>query len=488
MWLLALFPITCVCAFPERPALLSSTRASPTTSSRLDIVADFPKDAHNPPDYHPRCIVVVGGGIGGLATAYDARHLMRPKDEIIVISDSPIFSFTPSNPWIATRKRQPKDIQLLLHKVLPRHNIEFLLGRVVQLKPKAKELRLQGGAIIDYDYLVIATGPKLGFEEVPGLKKHGVSVCTTPHASHTADVWDALMASPGPVVVGATQEASCFGPAYEYALLLTDEMKRKGGTKLLEKCPITFVTPEPYIGHLGLDGTGESGTILQELMEKNNIPVMKNSRTTKVTKDSVTIERLDAKGNVVETKTLPSKLTMMIPPFYGHNVWKSIPNLTDKNGMIEVNEFQQSDAYPDIFAVGVCVSLPAIGYTTIPIGVPKTGYMIESMGTAAATNIRRMIDVREKSRNPKLNEIDLHSKPIMNGLCIVDFGNDGAIFAAVPQIRPRRHDWTLHSKMVSLAKVAFEKYFLHKIESVDTDPYYEKYMLKLIGVERTKFE
>ena len=74
----------------------------------------------------------------------------------------------------------------------------------------------------------------------------------------------------------------------------------------------------------------------------------------------------------------------------------------------------------------------------------------------------------------------------MNGLCITDFGSDGAIFVTMPQFPPRRHDWTVHGKVATLAKIAFEKYFLHKIESGDTDPYYEKYFLKLIGVERTE--
>ena len=82
----------------------------------------------------------------------------------------------------------------------------------------------------------------------------------------------------------------------------------------------------------------------------------------------------------------------------------------------------------------------------------------------------------------------LRSKPMLNGICITDFGNEGAIFVTMPQIRPRRHDWTVYGKSATLAKIAFEKYFLHKIESGDTDPYYEKYFLQLIGVERTKEE
>jgi hypothetical protein len=45
--------------------------------------------------------------------------------------------------------------------------------------------------------------------------------------------------------VGAVQGASCFGPAYEFACIMDTDLKKRG---LRDKCPITFVTPEPYIG------------------------------------------------------------------------------------------------------------------------------------------------------------------------------------------------------------------------------------------------
>ena len=58
----------------------------------------------------PRKLLVVGGGIGGLSSAYDALHNLRPIDTVTVVSDRDHFEFTPSNPWVATRKRTPSDI------------------------------------------------------------------------------------------------------------------------------------------------------------------------------------------------------------------------------------------------------------------------------------------------------------------------------------------------------------------------------------------
>ena len=422
-------------------------------------------------------IVICGGGIGGLSTAYDARHILNKRDEVTVVSDRPYFSFTPSNPWVAMGKRQPSDIQVDLTKVLPRHGVKFVQGKATKLEPSSNKLRLEDGTVLDYDYLIIATGPKLAFDEVPGLRQYGESVCTTPHAVEASEALDKLVQDPGPVVVGATQGASCFGPAYEYALLLQHELKQRGGKALVDACPISFVTSEPTIGHLGLNGAGDSESILTKLFEKKNIKAFANHKTARVTKDSVQVQECNDKGKVVAKKTLPSKLTMMIPPFHGHDVWKAVSGLADSKGMILVNDKEQSIKYPNIFAVGVCGRLPPPDPTPIPIGAPKTGYMIESQGTAAVKNIKSMLDHKEA-----------HTVPTLNGLCITDFGNTGAVFVTLPQSPPRSTDLTIENPAVIAAKVGFEKYFLHKIRSGDTDPYYEKYALKLLGIERTAEE
>ena len=66
--------------------------------------------------------------------------------------------------------------------------------------------------------------------------------------------------TPGPMVVGAVQGASCFGPAYEYALTAATDLRRR---KIRDRAPITFVTSEPYIGHLGLGGVGDTKGMLE---------------------------------------------------------------------------------------------------------------------------------------------------------------------------------------------------------------------------------
>lgn len=437
-----------------------------------------PAVAFSGPSHTPRKVVIVGGGIGGLSSAFDARHILHHDDEIQVISDRADFQFTPSNPWVGVRIRSEKDISLPLANILPSHRIGFLNAAVTHLEPNSQQITLDNGSKVDYDFLIIATGPRLGFDEVPGMgpDHHSSSICVTPHAKEAADALDRLVDDPGPIVMGAVQGSSCFGPAYEFAMLVHNELQKRGGSKLLNSCPISFITPEPYIGHLGLKGSGDSEKVLTELLKERNIAAYTNCKVNKVASDYVSISYLD-KDMKPHSEKLPTKFTMLIPPFRGMNVWKHVPGLTDRNGMILTDNHQRSLKFPNIFGVGVCAHLDPLEKTYVATGVPKTGYMIESMGTAAVKNIKHMMDHPE-------DKDSLPYRALLNGLCITDFGGDGAMFLSMPQMPPRKTDVTIHGKIATLSKIAFEKYFLHKIQTGDTDPYYEKYMLHLLGVDR----
>ncbi len=150
-----------------------------------------------------------------------------------------------------------------------------------------------------------------------------------------------------------------------------------------------------------------------------------------------------------------------------------IEGLTNPKGFIIVDEHQRNPTYHNIFSVGVCVAIPPLGKTAVPVGVPKTGYMIESMVTATTHNIKAMIEGKEPQKIASLN-----------AFCLADFGDGGVAFIAKPQMPPRNVNWSGSGKWVHLAKVAFEKYFLYKVRNGKSEPFWEKFILKSIGVEK----
>lgn len=102
------------------------------------------------------------------------------------------------------------------------------VARAIDADHNYNSVVLASGRVVTYDYLVITTGPKLAFDEVPGLgpQANTISVCTTPHAENAYEKYRQFLDNPGPVVIGAAAGASCFGPAYEFALILDADLRR----------------------------------------------------------------------------------------------------------------------------------------------------------------------------------------------------------------------------------------------------------------------
>jgi len=417
-------------------------------------------------------VVVIGAGTGGVPAAYELRHRLPKEHKVTLINSRARFQFVPSNPWIAVGWREADDVTVELRTHLEKKGVEFVAETVEEIRAKGNLLVLGNGESLAYDYLVIATGPKLAFDEVPGLgpDAHTESICTLDHALKAKLAHDRLLENPGPVVVGAAQGASCFGPAYEYALILDADLRKR---KLRSKVPITFVTSEPYVGHMGLGSVGDSKGILESELRQRHIKWVTNAAIRSAEPGRLHVVRHDEQGNATGEETLPFELAMILPAFKGVEAVASVEGLCNPRGFVTVDEHQRSQAYPNIYAAGVCIAIPPVEKTPVPTGAPKTGYMIESMVAAIVENIAAELEGRQPS-----------SRATWNAICLADMGDTGVAFVALPQIPPRNVTWAKKGKWVHLAKLAFEKYFLRKVRTGNVDPVYERYVLKALGIER----
>ncbi len=422
-------------------------------------------------------IVIMGAGIGGLPAAYEMREALPKEHRVTVVNSTDYFQFVPSNPWVAVGWRTREAITLPIAPYLQRKGIAFIPKAVTQIDAEASKLILAGGETLDYDYLVITTGPKLAFDEIAGAGPvnsggggHTHSVCHVDHALEFFADYEEFVKNPGPIVVGAMPGASCFGPAYEFAMILDTDLRKR---KIRSKVPITFVTSEPYIGHLGLGGVGDSKSMLESEMRNRDMKWITNAKTTKVEAGKLFVTQIDDQGNLVKEHQVGFKLSMMLPAFKGVDAVAAVPKLCNPRGMVLIDEFQRSKAYRNIFSAGVCVAIPPVEVTPVPTGTPKTGYMIESMVGAICHNI-----ADELAGKP------VSAKGTWNAVCLADMGDTGAAFVALPQIPPRNVNWFKKGKWVHLAKIAFEKYFIRKIKKGTSEPVYEKYVFGLLGINR----
>ncbi|MEJ2645972.1 MAG: FAD/NAD(P)-binding oxidoreductase [Gammaproteobacteria bacterium] len=420
-------------------------------------------------------IVILGAGTGGMPAAYELREALGGDHKVTVINASGTFQFVPSNPWLAVGWRTPADITFPIAPSLERKGIGFIGQAVTAIDADAKRLTLADGQSVDYDYLVITTGPKLAFDEVEGSDPavgHVQSVCTVDHALHAWEAYSRFLENPGPVIVGAMPGASCFGPAYEFAFILDADLRKR---KLRDRVPMTFVTSEPYLGHLGLGGVGDSKGMMESELRERHIKWIVNAKTTKVDAERMAVTELDEDGNVKRDHDLPFAYSMMLPAFRGVDAVAAVDGLCNPRGFVMVDEHQRSPKYPNIYSAGVCIAIPPVEKTPVPTGAPKTGYMIESMVTAIVENIKAEL----AGGTP-------HAKGTWNAICLADMGDTGAAFVALPQIPPRNVNWFKKGKWVHYAKVAFEKYFIRKMKKGTSEPVYEKYVLKALGIARLK--
>ena len=420
-------------------------------------------------------IVVLGAGTGGLPAAYELRSELDAQHEVTVVNENPYFQFVPSNPWVAVGWRERGDITFDIGPRLQRKDINFVGKRCEKIDAENSQIAFAGGDRLDYDYLIIATGPRLAFEEVEGSGPEGNShsICTVDHAEQTyADYKKLLEKGSGTIVIGAMPFASCFGPAYEFAFIVDADLRKR---KMRDKVHIKFVTSEPYIGHLGLGGVGDSKGMLESEMRSHHIQWITNAKTTRLQAGKLFAEEYGDDGQKKADHEVEFDMAMMLPAFKGVDAVMKVPELCNPRGFVFVDEHQRNPTYKNIYSAGVCIAIPPVEATPVPTGAPKTGYMIESMVTAIVQNISNELKGLEPDR-----------KGTWNAICLADMGDTGAAFVALPQIPPRNVAWFKNGKWVHMAKIAFEKYFMRKMKKGTSEPIYEKYILSLLGINRLK--
>lgn len=416
-------------------------------------------------------ILIVGAGIAGTSAAFELRRALSKEHSVTLINPRREFLFVPSNPWVAVGWRRKDQVSVPLGEQLERLGIEFIEGTVDHVAPESNSLTVAGRAV-GYDYLVLATGPDLAFDEIPGLgpEGHTQSVCTLEHAERAWDAYLRFVENPGPIVVGAVQGASCFGPAYEFAFILDADLRKR---RIRDKVPITFVTSEPYVGHLGLGGVGDSRGLIESELRQRHIQWITNAKVDRVEAGQVSLTRHNDHGEPVESTAVDFKYAMLLPAFRGVAAVRGVEALVNPRGFVIVDEHQRNPKYQNVYAAGVGIALPPVEKTPVPTGAPKTGYMIESMVTAITHNIEAELRGEAPS-----------ATATWNAICLADMGDTGIAFVALPQIPPRNVTWAKKGKWVHLGKIAFEKYFMHKVRRGTAETVYERYVLKALGIEK----
>ncbi len=391
-------------------------------------------------------ILILGGNFAGLHAAFELHHTLGDKADVTIIAPEDNFVFLPSLIWVVTGMCSPKRIQFDLRTAIEHRGIHFAHERVQHVDVEKQKVQTDMNTFA-YDYLVVATGAEPDWDAVPGMGPHTGHthyVCSVPWATNAARAWQKYLKDPGPIVVGASQGTGCYGLGYEMVLNLESSLRKKGKRS---QASITFVTSEPFLGHLGMGGVGEAPKKIEEVFKKKNIDWVVNASTKEITENEVRLE---------DGSVYPYSYSIYLAPFKGRKFVFDSPGLGNEKGFIPVNDRYQHVNLPNVYGAGVAVAVKQPEKTAIPVGVPKTGYMSDVMGKVAAQNIEAEI-MGKPPRELPFPDIKL--------LCVMDGGDMAVSLISDRIFPPRKIGFSNASGMGHLGKIMFEKYYMWKVRN-----------------------
>lgn len=393
-------------------------------------------------------VVVVGGGFAGLGAAYTLRKRLPESDRVTVVAPSPFFIFTPSLIWTPF-SRTVADASFELGPALAEMGIEFIASYVRGVDVAHNTLTTDEGEL-RFDRLVITTGGRPDAGRIPGLAGEFRSaswIVGEDSAMDVANVFDRLVESPGPLVVGSAPDASYYSAAYELALLIDQELRRR---TIREQVPMTFVTAEPFIGDLGFGQTA-ARPVLERLLAQRDI----------ATRTGVGIDRISPTEVTLSTgEVLPVSASIIMPPLTGSvDIWKSA-RLTEGHGFVPIDHTYRHVRFPQVYAAGIAARFDE---PVAPLGTirpPHTGYLSTQMGRIAAENLAADLGYGSPAPRTFPNLLDFR---------IIDGGSAGAVLTSRGEERLQHTAQELTGTAAHELKESAEQFLIWRLRTGHVD-------------------
>lgn len=430
-------------------------------------------------------VVVIGAGFAGHTAAMYLGDALGKNHEVTMISESERFSYIPSWVWVGVGHMDVEKTRFPLQPVYNKFHVNFIHGLATAVHPDASdqyvvvERRDKKGepTKVAYDYLIIATGPKLNFEATPGLGPdigHTFSICTAGHAVQTRDKFLEAVArmkrgERQKIVVGTGHPgATCQGAAFEYITNVHKSLVKRG---VRDKADLLYLSNERAVGDFGVRGVHvkkndamlSSEEFLRALFKEYDTAWAVQKGVTGV--EQGTIYWQDYDGNDGETAY---DLAMLIPQFAGRPLnyigaqGEDVSSkVVAKNGLVLVDAhyglsydemtanpeawpaLYRNPTYPNIFAAGIAFAPPgpiSIPHTnpkglSITAAPPRTGMVSGIIGRVIAKNIIDLVQNGRMSHHERMTE--------MAAACIASMGDslwDGSaavivVYPVVPDFR-----------------------------------------------------
>jgi len=316
-------------------------------------------------------IVILGGGTGGTLTANRLRRMLPATSvAITVVDENDEHLYQPGLLFVPFGLAHAEDL------VRPRHRqlhagIDFVQSAVDHVDVAADRVHLQGGATLDYDVLVVASGSTLLPEQTEGLTGPGwgEKVFTFYDLPGARALETALAGFDGGrlVVNVVDMPIKCPVAPLEFCFLADWYFQERG---IRDRVEITYATP--------LDGAFTKPVASRALGG-----MLRSKGVTTVTEFN-TGEVDGAGGKLIgyDGREVPFDLAVVVPLHGGAAFVGRSPGLGDELNFVPSDEHTlQSHARPNVFAIGDAASLP----------ISKAGSVTHFEGEVLCENVRRFL-------------------------------------------------------------------------------------------------
>lgn len=417
-------------------------------------------------------IVVMGAGVSGHTAASFLAKWLGKSHEVVVVTPNSRWNWVPSNIWVGIGKMEKSDVTFELAPVYEKLGVKYVQAKAVAIHPEGdatsdrpfidvehtSDARAGEAELIDYDFLINATGPRLNFSATEGLGPDNgftYSVCTAQHATDTAKRLDELIdearqGAERTLVIGTGHgTCTCQGAAFEYIFNVDYKLRKEG---VRDKITLVWLSNEYELGDFGMGGMHlkrggyitNSKIFTESIMAEREIKWIIRSHVERIEEDTIYIEKLDGSKT-----TLQYDMAMLLPPFSGvglkafNRAGEDItPKLFAPNGFMKVDadysgkpydewvaddwaKTYQNPEYKNVFAVGIAFAPPHLiskpmsspNGTAINPAPPRTGMPSGMIGKLVAKNIKHMIETGTLESKHKLSMAE------MGAACVASTGS-----------------------------------------------------------------
>lgn len=319
-------------------------------------------------------IVILGAGTGGTIMANKLRKVLeRDEWEITIVDKHTTHYYQPGFLFIPFGIYNKHDVIKSKADFIP-SGVKMVISDIDKVVPEENKVLLEGGNVLNYDYLIVATGTRTAPEETPGLKdklwyKRIFDFYTVEGAVALREFFKSWEG--GHLVMNIAElPFKCPVAPLEFVFLADAYFTEIG---IRDKVKISYVTPLP-----GAFTKPKATKMLGELLEEKNIEVIPDFYLESVDNEKKVIRSYDE-------KEIPFDVLTIVPVNMGDEMVERSGLGDDLNFIPTDKHTLRSEKHENIFVLGDASNIPT----------SKAGSVVHFASEVLFENLLSAIEGRE---------------------------------------------------------------------------------------------